>query len=64
MQSSIPMTQMTESDTPTVPDRIARIKSDSKVWIDRQIFTGLAASREVEFDRKIDKLKTTNPLYK
>jgi hypothetical protein len=48
----------------TVPERIARFKADNKVWVNREIFTGLAASREVEFEEKLQKLKATNPVYK
>jgi metallo-beta-lactamase class B len=47
----------------TVPERIARFKADPKVWVDREIFTGLAASREVEFERKLEKVKATNPSF-
>lgn len=48
----------------TVAERVARFKADNKVWVNRDIFTGLAASREVEFERKVEKLKATNPAYK
>ena len=48
----------------TVPERVARYKADNKVWVNRDIFRGLAASREVEFEQKLQKLKATNPVYK
>ena len=48
----------------TVAERVARMKADGKVWVNRDIFTGLAASREVEFEQKLQKLKAVNPAYK
>ena len=48
----------------TVAERVARFKADNKVWINRDIFAGLAASREIEFERKLEKLKAENPNYK
>jgi len=48
----------------TAAERVARFKADRKVWVNRDIFTGLAASREVEFEQKLQKLKAANPTYK
>ena len=48
----------------TAAERVARFKADNKVWVNRDIFTALAASREVEFEQKLAKLKASNPTYK
>jgi hypothetical protein len=48
----------------TAAQRVERLKADRKVWVNRDIFTGLAASREVEFEQKLQKLKAVNPAYK
>jgi metallo-beta-lactamase class B len=48
----------------TAAQRVERLKADKKVWVNRDIFTGLAASREVEFEQKLQKLKAVNPAYK
>ncbi len=41
----------------TMAERIAKLKADSKLNIDRDIFRGYAAAREVEFQEKLAKMK-------
>ena len=44
----------------TITERIARLKADSKLAIDRNIFPAYAAAREAEFEEKLAKLKASN----
>ena len=41
----------------TILERIARLKADSKLAVNSQIFRGLSAAREAEFEEKLAKLK-------
>ena len=45
----------------TLQERIAKLKSDPKLWVDRDIFNAFSAMREVEFEEKLAKVKTSNP---
>ena len=44
----------------TILERIARLKADSKLAVDRNIFRGFAAAREAEFEEKLAKLKASS----
>jgi len=44
-----------------ITERIAKLKTDSKLNIDRDIFRGYAAAREVEFQEKLAKAKAAGP---
>lgn len=43
----------------TITERIARLKADSKLNIDPNIFRAYAAAREVEFEEKLAKMKAS-----
>jgi glyoxylase-like metal-dependent hydrolase (beta-lactamase superfamily II) len=45
----------------TIAERIAKLKADSKLNVDRDIFRAYAAVREVEFQEKMAKLKASAP---
>jgi metallo-beta-lactamase class B len=45
----------------TIAERIAKLKADSKLNVDRDIFRAYAAAREVEFQEKLAKLKASSP---
>lgn len=44
----------------TILERIAKLKADSKLAVDRNIFRGFAAAREAEFEEKLAKLKASS----
>jgi len=44
----------------TWAERIARLKTNNQLWVNRDILTGLTAAREVDFENKIRTLKTSN----
>jgi hypothetical protein len=48
----------------TITQRMAKLKTDNKLFVNRDIFPALSAAREVEFEEKLGKLKATNPTYK
>jgi hypothetical protein len=39
---------------------MAKLKADGKLFVNREIFNQLSAAREVEFEDKIAKLKTSS----
>jgi len=45
----------------TITERMARLKTDNKLFVNREIFNQFSAAREVEFEEKIAKLKNSNP---
>ena len=45
----------------TIAERIAKLKADSKLNVDRDIFRAYAAAREVEFQEKLARLKDSSP---
>lgn len=45
----------------TIAERIAKLKADSKLNINRDIFRAYAAAREVEFQEKLARLKASSP---
>lgn len=45
----------------TITERMAKLKTDNKLFVNREIFNGFSAAREVEFEEKIAKLKGSNP---
>ena len=48
----------------TITERMARLKTDNRLFVNRDIFRALSAAREVEFEEKLAKLKASNPAYK
>ncbi|HTR37574.1 MAG TPA: MBL fold metallo-hydrolase [Bryobacteraceae bacterium] len=44
----------------TFAERMARLKTDSKPFVDREIFNEFSAAREVEIEEKMGKLSATN----
>ncbi len=44
----------------TFAERLAKLKADSKLNIDRNIFRAYAAAREVEFQQKLANVKASN----
>jgi glyoxylase-like metal-dependent hydrolase (beta-lactamase superfamily II) len=48
----------------TITERMAKLKLDNQLFVNRDIFPALSAAREVEFEEKLAKLKATNPPYK
>jgi glyoxylase-like metal-dependent hydrolase (beta-lactamase superfamily II) len=48
----------------TITERMAKLKTDNKLFVNREIFPALSAAREVEFEEKLAKLKASNPAYK
>lgn len=40
----------------TLAERVARVKADPKLWINREIFNGLAAFHEVQFEQELAKM--------
>jgi len=45
----------------TITERMAKLKTDNKLFVNREIFNQFSAAREVEFEEKIARLKTANP---
>jgi len=41
----------------TITERMAKLKTDNKLFVNREIFNEFSAAREVEFEEKISKLK-------
>jgi metallo-beta-lactamase class B len=41
----------------TWQERFAKLKNDNKLWVNRGIFSGLAAAREVSFEQNLAKMK-------
>ena len=48
----------------TITERMAKLKTDNKLFVNRDIFPALSAAREVEFEEKLQKLKSANSAYK
>ena len=44
----------------TITERMAKLKADGRLFVNREIFNQFSAAREVEFEDKIAKLKTSN----
>jgi metallo-beta-lactamase class B len=44
----------------TITERMAKLKTDNKLFVNREIFNQFSAAREVEFEEKIAKLKGSN----
>ncbi len=44
----------------TIFERMAKLKTDNKLWVNREIFNEFSAAREVEFEEKLAKLKASN----
>jgi len=44
----------------TIQERMAKLKTNNKLFVNREIFNELSAAREVEFEEKIAKLKASN----
>lgn len=44
----------------TITERMVKLKADGKLFVNREIFNQFSAAREVEFEDKIAKLKTSN----
>ncbi len=44
----------------TISERIAKLKADSKLNVNRDIFRAYAAAREVEFQEKLAKVKASS----
>jgi hypothetical protein len=42
----------------TITERIAKLKDDPKLWVNPEIFRGLPAAREAEFEEKLAKLRS------
>ncbi len=42
----------------TITERIAKLKADNKLWVNPEIFRGLSAAREAEFEENLAKLKS------
>jgi metallo-beta-lactamase class B len=45
----------------TLAERIAKLRTDPKLWVNREIFNEFTAAREVEFEEKLAKLKSSKP---
>ncbi len=45
----------------TITERIAKLKTDNKLFVNREIFNQFSAAREVEFEEKLSTLRATNP---
>jgi metallo-beta-lactamase class B len=43
----------------TISERLAKLRSDNKLFVNREIFNEFSAAREVEFEEKIAKLKAS-----
>ncbi len=44
----------------TITERMAKLKTDNKLFVNREIFNEFSAAREVEFEQKMGQLKTSN----
>jgi metallo-beta-lactamase class B len=44
----------------TITERMARLKTDNKLFVDRDIFNEFSAAREVEFEEKMAKLRASS----
>lgn len=44
----------------TITERMAKLKTDNKLFVNREIFNQFSAAREVEFEEKIAKMKASN----
>jgi hypothetical protein len=42
----------------TFAERMAKLRTDNKLWVNRDIFRGLAAAREVSFEENLQKLNS------
>lgn len=45
----------------TITERMAKLKTDNKLFVNREIFDEFSAAREVEFEQKLHTLKASNP---
>jgi hypothetical protein len=48
----------------TIQERMAKLKTDNRLFVNRDIFRDWSAAREVEFEEKLLKLRASNPIYK
>jgi len=48
----------------TIQERMAKLKTDNKLFVNRDIFRDWSAAREVEFEEKLLKLRSSNSVYK
>ena len=48
----------------TEDSEMAKLKTDNKLFVNRDIFRDWSAAREVEFEEKLLKLRASNPIYK
>jgi metallo-beta-lactamase class B len=48
----------------TIDERTEKLKANPMLFVNRDIFRQWSAAREVEFEEKLAKLKTVNPIYK
>jgi glyoxylase-like metal-dependent hydrolase (beta-lactamase superfamily II) len=44
----------------TWAERMAKLKTNNQFWVNREIFAGLTAAREVDFEKKIRNLNSSN----
>jgi hypothetical protein len=44
----------------TITERMAKLKTDNKLFVDREIFNQFSAAREVEFEEKMAKIKAAS----
>ena len=45
----------------TITERVAKLKTDPKLFVNREIFNEFSAAREVEFEEKIAQAKASHP---
>jgi hypothetical protein len=45
----------------TMAERMEKLKTDNKLFVNREIFNEFSAAREVEFEEKIAKMKSSVP---
>jgi hypothetical protein len=48
----------------TIQERMAKLKTDKKLFVNRDIFRDWSVAREVEFEEKLVKLRASNPVNK
>jgi hypothetical protein len=48
----------------TITERMVKLQTNNKLFVNRDIFPALSAAREVEFEEKLAKMKASNPAYK
>ena len=45
----------------TITERMAKLKTDNKLFVNREIFNEFSAAREVEIQEKLHTLRASNP---